>query len=161
MKITNKFIYFWGDWTSNFYPCHFVTKDKKTFFCTEQYFMYMKAITFEDYEIAEKILLETKPSNCKKLGRQVRNYDDKIWNEKRYQVMLDANMMKFSQNLDLKDLLLNDDFEGKHFVEASPYDAIWGIKCSVKDAKDDKSNWKGLNLLGKVLDEVRLNLKNK
>jgi predicted NAD-dependent protein-ADP-ribosyltransferase YbiA (DUF1768 family) len=40
-------------------------------------------------------------------------------------------------------------------VEASPIDGIYGIKCGETEALDDKSNWNGLNLLGKALDEVR------
>ena len=72
--------------------------------------------------------------------------------------MVDANYLKYSQNEDLKKLILNDEFEGKGFVEASPLDGIWGIKCGETEALDDKSNWNGLNLLGKALDEVRKTL---
>ncbi len=41
-------------------------------------------------------------------------------------------------------------------MEASPYDAIWGIGLT-KDHSDanQPQNWKGLNLLGFVLMEVR------
>jgi ribA/ribD-fused uncharacterized protein len=78
--------------------------------------------------------------------------------------MVDANYFKYSQSEDLKKMLLNPEFDGKHFVEASPLDGIWGIKCGETEALDDESNWKGQNLLGKALDEVRemlLNEKNK
>lgn len=166
MKVTDKYIYFWGEWPSNWHPCHFTIPSedsvKKVFFNSEQYFMYIKAITFGDTEIAEEILLRGKnPKTAKALGRQVKNYDDKVWNEKRYQVMVDANMLKYSQNEDLKQLLLNKEFDGKGFVESSPYDKIWGIGIGESEALDDKSNWKGLNLLGKVLDEVREKLLSK
>ena len=73
--------------------------------------------------------------------------------------MLDANMLKYSQNEELKNLLLSPKFEGKHYVESSPYDRIWGIGCGEREALDDGSNWNGQNLLGKVLDEVREKLK--
>ena len=57
-------------------------------------------------------------------------------------------------------MLLNKEFDGKKFVEASPLDGIWGIKCDEATAKDDESNWNGLNLLGKALNEVRGILKS-
>ena len=159
MKVTDKYVYFWGEWPSNWYRCHFTIEDNgKTlhFFNSEQYFMYIKAITFGDTEVAEEILVKGKnPKVAKALGRKVKNYDDKVWNEKRYQVMVDANMLKYSQNEDLKKLLLNKTFEGKNFCEASPLDTIWGLGVGESEALDDQSNWKGQNLLGKALDEVR------
>lgn len=159
MKVTDKHIFFWGEWPSNWFKCHF-TVDGREFFNSEQYFMWVKAITFGDTEIAEEILLKGKnPKVAKSLGRKVKNYDDKVWNEKRYQVMVDANMLKYSQNKDLKELLLNKELEGKHFCEASPLDTVWGLGVGESEALDDQSNWKGQNLLGKVLDEVREKLK--
>jgi ribA/ribD-fused uncharacterized protein len=124
--------------------------------------MYVKAITFKDYKTSERILKEgISPRIAKDLGRLVKNYDDKVWDEKRYQVMLDANILKFTQHKESRDILLNPKFDGKHFVEASPYDGIWGIRCGENEALDDESNWNGRNLLGKVLDEVREKLVKK
>lgn len=159
MKVTDKHVFFWGEWPSNWYTCHFTVKhDGKEleFFNSEQYFMWVKAITFGDKEIAEQILQKGKnPKTAKALGRKVKNYDDSVWNEKRFEVMLNANMLKYTQNADLNSLILSKKFDGKKFVEASPLDGIWGIKCGEVEALDDESNWNGLNLLGKVLDEVR------
>ena len=167
MKVTDKHVFFWGEWPSNWYPCVFNAEyegKEYTFYNSEQYFMFVKAKTFGDEENALKILLEGKnPKKAKQYGRMVKNYDDEKWNEIRYQVMVDANMAKYSQNDELKNLLLSDEFNGKGFVEASPIDGVWGIKCSEEDALDDKSNWNGQNLLGKALDDVRdklMNVKN-
>ena len=61
---------------------------------------------------------------------------------------------KFKGNGDLRDFLL--DTGDKILVEASPYDTIWGV-----DMKEDNPdcliprNWKGENLLGFCLMEVR------
>lgn len=165
MRITNKHIFFWGEWPSNWYKCHFTIKydgKEMEFFNSEQYFMWIKAITFDDKETAEKILKKGKnPKTAKALGREVKNYDDKKWNEIRYKVMVDANYYKYSQNEELKELLLNLEFDGKHFVEASKYDTIWGIGLTEDNPLvDDEANWKGQNLLGKVLDEIRKILLN-
>lgn len=160
MKVTDKHVFFWGEWPSNWFKCHFtVNHDGKDldFFNSEQYFMWIKAITFGDEETAEKILKKGKnPKTAKALGREVKNYDDKVWNEKRYQVMVDANLYKYSQNEELKELLLNPELEGKHYVEASKFDTIWGIGLTEDNPLvDDEKNWLGTNLLGKALDEVR------
>ena len=161
MKVTDKHVFFWGEWPSNWHPCHFTVDSKRSeklvFFNSEQYFMWVKAITFGDKEIAEEIILKGKnPKTAKALGRKVSNYDDKVWNDKRYQVMVDANMLKYSQNEELKELLLNKEFDGKHFCEASPKDQLWGCGLHESDPLiDNEKNWLGQNLLGKVLDEVR------
>ena len=165
MRVTDKHIFFWGEWPSNWFPTYFIVKEGRKrlgFFNSEQYFMYRKAKTFGDEEIAERILSEGKlPKTAKALGRKVKNYDDAVWSEKRYQVMTDAIMHKFSQDNKLRELLMNPEFDGKNFVEASPYDGIWGIKCDEATASDDESTWNGLNLLGKALDDVREKLKEK
>jgi len=163
MKVTDKHILFWGEWPSNWYPAEFDVevlingeKQKKHFFNSEQYFMYMKAIVFGDYETADKILKTKDPKKAKKLGREVKNYDDKVWNEMRYKIMVDANKAKFGQNKELADLITSEEFKGKGFVEASPVDGIWGIRMSEDDPlADDEANWRGTNLLGKALDETR------
>lgn len=162
MRVTDKHIFFWGEWPSNWSPSEFtVYYDGKpyNFHNSEQYFMFVKAKMFGDEEIALKILLNGKdPKAAKTLGREVKNYDDKVWNEKRYEVMVDACYHKFSQNEELLNNILSEEYEGKNFVEGSPIDKIWGIGVHWKDASDDESTWKGQNLLGKALDEVRKRL---
>ena len=159
MRVTDTHVYFWGEILSNWYPARFTeAREGKTleFFNSEQYFMYEKARAFGDEEIAMRILFEGKdPKQAKSLGRKVKGYNDEVWNKMRYKVMLRANLLKYLQNKDIEKLLLNEEFEGKNFVEASPIDRIWGIGCDEATALDDESNWNGQNLLGKVLDEVR------
>jgi len=159
MKVTDKHVCFWNEWPSNWHPAEFdieVNGVKCHFYNTEQYFMYMKAIVFGDEEIAKQILADGDPKKVKALGRKVQNYDEQVWNDKRYQIMLKANVAKFSQNEDLKELLLSPEYEGHGFVEASPYDKVWGVRMYESNPDiDDETKWKGLNLLGKVLDETR------
>ena len=159
MKVTDKHVCFWNEWPSNWHPAEFDIEVNDTmchFHNTEQYFMYMKAIVFGDEEIAKQILADGDPKKVKVLGRKVQNYDEQVWNDKRYQIMLKANVAKFSQNENLKQLLLSPAYEGHGFVEASPYDKVWGVRMYESNPDiDDETKWKGLNLLGKVLDETR------
>ena len=63
-------------------------------------------------------------------------------------------MYKFAQNKDMLDFLKNTG--DKILVEASPCDTIWGIGMSERDeGVEDPHNWKGSNLLGFALMEVR------
>lgn len=159
MKTTNKHVFFWGDIFSNFHIC-IIQEDGNTFYSSEQYFMYKKAMQFGDKESAIKILEERSPAICKKYGRKVKNFDSEVWDKVSTEVMENALMLKFTQNKGLLNEILSSKYDGKTFVEASPYDAIWGIKMGMDDiGVDDERNWKGENRLGKLLNKVREKLK--
>ena len=82
------------------------------------------------------------------------NFDEKIWNEKRFDIVVQGSIAKFSQNPALKDFLLNTG--GRILVEASPVDKIWGIGMAQDDDHiDNPLKWQGLNLLGFSLMVVR------
>lgn len=62
--------------------------------------------------------------------------------------------LQFRQNKELKTELFNT--SPKILVEASPYDVIWGIGVEEGDPDSfDENTWRGLNLLGYILTEVR------
>lgn len=130
------------------------------FWCSEQYFMLWKAILFynQNQAVNGKIItnmLEKKyAGNYKDLGRMVEGFQQEVWDEHKYDIMKEACMFKFQQNPDLKEELLET--ENKLLVEASPYDRIWGIGLRSEDPNFlDMSKWRGKNLLGKVLMDVR------
>lgn len=153
MKITDKYVFFWQGPFSNWYSASF-KMDGVSFLTTEQAFMWQKAMFFDDHEIAAKILSSDSPKAAKDLGRQVKNYNDAKWNEVRSQMMLHACNAKFAQNEEPRKLLLETG--ERILVEASPYDKIWGIGMGEnEDGVENEANWKGLNLLGKVLMQVR------
>ena len=171
MRVTDKYVFFWKGWLSNFWRAPFmITWNEppmkgwkmisRQFFCTEQYFMFMKACAFNDKEIGEKILKSSSPQEARKLGQQVRGYSDEVWGPLREQVMFEANVAKYTQNEELKEKLLNPEWEGKYFVEASPFDKIWAIGLEENDDRVlDPTQWRGTNLLGQCLDKVREKLK--
>ena len=159
LKVYDKHVAFWGSAFSNFYPCSF-TEGGKVWKNSEQCFMAKKAEYFKDMEILEEILKAETPEQAKKLGRKVKNFDAEKWSKVCFDKMYDAVYAKFSQNNDLKKLLLSSDFEGKGFVEGSPFDAIWGVKMDWRNPDiDNEKNWQGQNLLGKVLNKVREDLR--
>ena len=160
-KTFGKYVTFWGSCFSNFYPCSF-DLDGRTWNCSEQYFMYMKAKLFGDEEIAEKILQSHEAADAKKLGRKVKNFDADTWSNISRNIMYAAVYSKFSQNQDLKDALLYEGFADKHFVEGNPFDKIWAVGLPWDNPLiGDERNWHGTNWLGKILDEVREKLKEK
>ena len=153
-------IYFYNQnelhgYMSNFYKSNFVDSDGNRFCCSEQYLMYMKAKTFEPNNtvLLNKILVETSPAKIKQHGREVKNYDDGIWNEIRYGVMVDGLRLKFGQNLQLKQLLVGTG--NKTLYEASKYDKIWGIGFNPQEAINTDNKLFGRNLLGQALMQVR------
>ncbi len=138
---------------SQWYRCRF-TVGENTFNCAEQFMMHGKAVLFDDAEVAAKILAADHPRDHKALGRKVKNFDDKIWKREREQIVMAGNRAKFTQNKELEKLLL--DTRGTTLVEASPYDKIWGIGLAASDPRaQDPSQWKGQNLLGKILTALR------
>lgn len=155
VNVTDKYVAFWGSVFSNFYPCK-ISHHGHDFKSSEQLFMYYKAMFFGDDETVKKIIKAKTPKEAKALGRQVKDYNDEAWSEVRELMMKDAVTKKFEQNPELQKFLLDPDFEGKHFVEASPVDSIWGVGIDWRDPRiADEENWVGLNLLGHTLDEVR------
>lgn len=138
---------------SQWYACDFIVDDV-IYHTSEQYMMAQKALLFDDHDIYEKIMQATRPNKYKSLGRMIRNFDQKLWDENKYDIVLKGNLAKFSQNEELKEYLLNtNDYI---LVEASPYDKIWGIGLKSQDERISNPHyWEGENLLGFILMDVR------
>ena len=161
------YLFFWGHKESvgkitnacfsQWYPVNF-SENGVIYNCAEQYMMAQKAILFKDSEILKEIMNSSDPGQIKKLGRLVKNFDSKVWNENCRKIVEQGNYLKFSQNPKLKEFLLST--EDKILVEASPYDEIWGIKMK-KDNPDAKNpyKWKGTNYLGFALTNIREKIK--
>ena len=138
---------------SQWYQCHFVVEGQY-YNCAEQYMMAEKARIFGDEEIRQQILAEYSQMAMKKLGRKVRDYDDEVWKEKRFDVVVKGNIAKFSQNEKLLDFLLSTG--DKILVEVSPKDTVWGIGLDESSSEAiQPRKWIGENLLGFALMEVR------
>ena len=132
--------------------------DGNTFYSAEQFMMWGKANLFGDVKIAKEILRTKSPREQKELGRKVRGFKNKIWNKNRESIVIQGNLLKFSQNPDILSKLINTG--EKVLVEASPSDTIWGVGLRPDNPDINNPNmWKGANLLGKCLMKVRHMLK--
>ncbi|PGH21549.1 hypothetical protein AJ80_03109 [Polytolypa hystricis UAMH7299] len=163
----SQIVYFWkpeglDGYLGQWYPSKFTwtppgNKEVLRYDNAEQFMMHRKALLFApDDPITETILSPDSPSphpaELRCLGRQIPNFSDSTWGQNRYQIVVEGNYLKFTQNPDLKaQLLATGDCE---LVEASPRDRIWGVGFSAKNAPARRANW-GMNLLGKALMEVR------
>lgn len=124
---------------------------EKKFPTSEHWMHYYKAVLFGDRENADKILRAKTPKEAKDIGRNVTGFNEDIWRQHRFSIVLEGNIYKFTQNPSLKNQMM--DVKAKHFVEASPTDSIWGIG---NDGSLPPDQWKGFNLLGKALDATYL-----
>jgi ribA/ribD-fused uncharacterized protein len=159
-----KYIFFWGHTSSDNQPVgkHVFsqwfyspfTVDNVEYRTSEHWMMASKAKLFGDKRIYERIITTDKPGEVKELGRQIKNFDQMTWDQKKYEIVTTGNIHKFNQNSSLNDYLLTTG--DRILVEASPVDTIWGIGLT-HDAKNIENpyTWRGLNLLGFSLMETR------
>ena len=159
-----KYLYFWGhtpkqnnhadkscfsQWFSSPFK-----QEGVEYLTAEHYMMAQKAKLFNDDEIFQQILKVTHPNEAKQLGRKVQHYEEQLWQEKRFEIVVQANLAKFSQHPELRDFLLTT--HDRILVEASPVDQIWGIGMAQDHEHiQDPNLWQGLNLLGFALMQVR------
>lgn len=163
-----KYIYFWGHQKpktgvskscfSQWYASAF-EEDGIRFLTAEHYMMYHKAMLFDNCDIAKKVIACSHPGEAKKLGREVVGFDQAIWEQSRFDIVVQANYLKFSQHSELKAFLQGTG--NRVLVEASPVDPIWGVGLAVdNEAITQPENWQGLNLLGYALMRVRERLRD-
>lgn len=153
---TSKSVLFWkpcsfGNWTITPFKL-----DGVAFNCAEQAFMYRKAMIFGDKVIAAKIQTTFDPKKHKALGRKIKNFHEDVWQAEAQGIMYEVLYAKFSQDDEWKVALLQTG--QKQLIEASPYDAQWGVgltAAAVISRGEDPSCFKGKNWLGIALMKVR------
>lgn len=159
LKDFNEFYFFWETDSpfSQWHKCSFKAFGIE-FNTAEQYMMFQKALLFNDEKTADKILATKNQREQKMLGREVVNFDDRIWKDNARRIVYEANRYKFMQNDNLKLELLETG--EKLLVEASPDDSIWGIGLRKEDKRAlNYNSWQGTNWLGYVLTLLREDIK--
>jgi len=164
-----KFLYFWGhqpqangfiskSFFSQWYEAPFEA-DGIRYPTAEHFMMAANARLFNDKAALDKILKATNPGAAKAYGREISGFVEKIWERQRLDVVIQANLLKFSQHPCLREFLLCTG--SQVLVEASPTDRIWGVGLSAGDPDIHNPNrWKGANLLGFALMAVREELQD-
>jgi len=132
---------------NNFYPSPF-TIGGINFINSEQYFIWKKIMLCEP-ELQELILSTKDLKILKEINKRIKN---KIKLDECYEIMKESLFHKFSQNPKLLNNLMWTGNSG--IVYTNPKDKIWGIGITAVEALMDKP-WKGKNLLGKALIEIR------
>jgi len=131
------------NWLSNFSPHGFIDEFGIRANTVEHYFQAFKAYYLKDFN---KILNAKTPAEAKKLGRKTKMRLD--WNLIRLSVMKKAINLKFKQNPEIMNKLLSTG--NVELIEGNCWgDTYWGV-C----------NGCGQNMLGKLLMELREELRN-
>ncbi|AKH85831.1 hypothetical protein AA958_30505 [Streptomyces sp. CNQ-509] len=162
-----KYLYFWGHrpkrqdvvdaaCLSQWWPVEFEV-DGVGYVTAEHWMMAAKARLFGDEAAVARILATRHPGAAKAEGRKVRGFDEAVWEEHRFAAVVRGNLAKFGRHPGLGAYLLGTG--SRILVEASPVDRVWGIGLAATDDRaQDPGAWRGLNLLGFALMEVRATL---
>jgi ribA/ribD-fused uncharacterized protein len=134
---------------SNLYTCYIRGHHGTVYRTAAHYFIKTKQEFFDknNFELGHKILYETDGTKLLNYSRMIQNYDDKIWNNNRYNIMLRILNKKFTENEYLYNYLIQT--ENKYLLALSYNDKIWGAT----------NNMIGNNLLGIALMETRYMIK--
>lgn len=154
---TDRFVFFIDSYLSQWYPSTFQWNGIY-YKNAEAWMMAEKARLFKDQDSMFLILSKSTSAEMKELGRKIKNFDQKVWDENKYNIVKMGNFLKFTQNPELLQHLLEDG-KNRRFVECNKDDKVWGIGRGMTDPLiDAEEYWHGENLLGKVLDGVRADI---
>ena len=142
---------------SNFYNCP-IQMSARTYRTAEHCYQSWKAAYFDDRVRWQMILVEPQPSKVKHIARTIKNFDRGVWQLVAPQIMENVVMMKFKQNLKARQKLLGTG--NAILVEATEFDCFWGSGLNIlDDSHADVTQWRGTNVLGKILMTVREHLR--
>lgn len=142
---------------SNDFVCDFDVNGV-TFKTMTQYLGYSKAMLFKDKASADRILATNDCDTIRLLENGISGYNENIWVQNRETILYNGLKAKFSQDLILRGKLVATGME--QIGKTGLNDRVWGINLAANDPKrQNKANWRGMNLLGKNLMRLRIELK--
>ncbi len=128
-----------------------------SFVTAEQWMMFAKAKLFGDESSADAILSTSDPSEQKRLGASVASFQQDMWDRWKVEIVYRGSLAKFSQNQGALRQLKST--SPAMLVEANPRDWVWGVGLSADNPAVNKpGDWRGENLLGRILTKVRRDL---
>jgi ribA/ribD-fused uncharacterized protein len=120
----------------------------------EHNIMAEKARLFGDDAARAKIPVARSPGAAKALGRAIANFDNDVWEDNRFDIVVAGSIANFSQNPALKTYLMETGH--KVLLEAAPTGTIWGVGLARDDERIlDPRSWRGENTLGFALMKAR------
>lgn len=156
-KTTDKLFLFYKCWPSQ-YSAHSFVIDEEEYVSVEQYVMAEKAKLFNDMEARESIMATKRPDCANSIGRKIYRYDEETWARHREDIVYEGNYAKFTQNEEVYQSLMETD--GLLLAQANPYDTVFGIGLGLHDPNSTNSKkWRGQNILGNILTDIREELK--
>lgn len=148
-------VFAWGP-LSNFYNGS-MKMDNMTFVTSEHCYQWHACTEMLRDDIAEKVFHARTPKEAKQLASEVK-LGSNVWGTKRDDVMRNVIRAKAASNKEFRDELLNSG--DKLLVESSPSDTYWASGLDHRTTlTTDPSYYPGQNTLGKILTEVRSELR--
>ena len=147
-EINDEYGFFCNDYPETF------TVGRLAFSSMTQYLMFCKARLFEDRETAWEICKAWDTRIIRDYGKIVKGFDENIWNGQRSIILARGLKAKFDQNpAFIADLIRTGE---EMLVCCDPLDPEFGIGLWPSDPEClHPEQWKGLNLLGFALMELR------
>lgn len=137
-------------WLSNFFPCHFEVQGIP-FRSSEHAYQYSRALRLGEPQVAELISRSKSAKHAKQLGKGITHTSEQ-WDADKIDVMRKIITEKFTQNFELGGKLIST---GQSSLIEATIDGFWGAKASISSKSIRNGTWMGANFLGKILAEVR------
>ena len=119
--------------------------------------MLCKAALFNDERSFFHICTLKHPAAIKAAWRQIKPFDEARWHQHVCRIAVHAVSVKIRAHSHINQLLI--DTGDNILAEASPWDALWGIGDTASSPHAAHPNtWKGINILGWALANVRASL---
>lgn len=129
------------------------TLDGKRYNCGEQYFMAMKARTFEDHEAHNRIMNTNSPVAQKAIGRSIKGFNATKWHHVCPDLLYPGLLARFVQNENCRQALLHT---GRRRLGEATTEAPWGTGKRLGDPDAlDQAKWTDKNIIGVLLERIR------
>jgi ribA/ribD-fused uncharacterized protein len=140
---------------SNMHPSAFRLW-KKDFSNAEQAYVYAKAMTFKDIQIAEAVMRTDSGYEARKLGKMIAGFDKQKWDGMQVKIMKAVVMQKFLHCEKVRNLMLQKYKDGYSFVHVGgPYAVFWSNGLSEEKSQVvPPAEWPGRDMLGQILNET-------
>lgn len=156
-------VYFYGannsqGYLSNLHKAPFV-EDGVTYIMPEQYMLKKRQEMFDpdNEKLAQQLVASHNPTRIQAYGRHVRFHKPFVWDQVKYGLLKRAYLLKFSQHPELEGRLLATGDKAVYMCR--PNDREWGVGLDIPTALRTDPVRYGRNMMGKVLVEVRAELR--